>query len=55
MKLTKEPRELGESWQRDYEPLGWFEWTLITLATIGTIILIAEYTGLSDRFINSFN
>lgn len=51
MKLKHEERELGDWYEED---TGIMPYITVVLLIIGLVILIAEWTGLADRFINSF-
>ena len=52
MKLKQEPRELGEWYES--EPDGLY-YIVVGSVILGIIILIAEWSGLVDIIINSFN
>ena len=53
MKFKNKPTEHGEEWM-DAEP-HWTYYLALIAVGIGVIILVAEYSGLADHIISSFN
>jgi hypothetical protein len=51
MKLNKEPRELGDWYEVD---AGWGFYIAVFAVIVGLVILVAEWSGLADAFISSF-